>query len=1074
MSYLLGLGRLVLLASAAHILVAQQARWLQLNNAEVRLINAGKYQEALPAAQEALRVAEATFGPQDPKTAKSLENLALVLDGLKQTAQAEQLYRRALDINLKALGPVHLEVARNLQYLGTMYQKAGRQADAAEILGKSIAIYEKTAGPDDVGFATCAGYLALVYDQQRRYAGAEKLDRLALAIDEKALGPENPSVVIDLTNLGAVLRHESKFGEAEALYVRVLSIDLKLHGKDDPAIAADLRELASVYADTRKFAKAEPIYRRAIEIDEKALGPNHPTVAMDFGSLGNLYQRQGRDAEATPLYRKSLAIREQALGPADPQVALALSNLAEALFGQGQYAEAESSYRRAIDIDVKALGPEHPEVAQLLTKLARVYMEEIKVPAALPLFERALAIHQKIPDYQADVARDLSGLAEIYMSSGRPADAISTLRRALEIHQKLSGPNSIDAAIVMMTLGDFLRRQGSLTDAESLQERALPIVEKEFGPDDPATRECVLSLAMTYSALNLPEKATPYFDRSINTLAKQFDSSFAYMSESERLRFLGTLPGAFPIYFSYVTEFRKRDPSLTGKMYDLLLWEKGLIAVSAGTMRAKIVASKDPQALALFDRLTAMKAQVAAAASGQGDRNALAQWEQQANDVEKELLKRSSALADQKSRARARWQDVRKTLKPGEAAVEIVRFQALTGKLQTAILYYVALVLTPDAETPKLVVLGEAEKLEAAPLTSYRTEVARTRGTAARTAKQRVSAEPSPEAYNAFWKPLEAEIGDAKRVYVSTDGVLSQIPVGLFSDTTGKLLMEKYDLRVVSSTRDLLLVPQTALSKIAVLIGNPAFDLSEPEHRAALDRLQTGGPPHPPATREARPGQLPPLPATQDEVEAVARALKSAGWQVMPFTGDLALEEVLDGLRGPRVLHLATHGFFLPDPATRQRKFVVSAPSGTEEPMLRSGLFFAGADRARSGAPRAKGIDDGVLTAYQTAQLNLAGTELVVLSACETGLGEQKNGEGVFGLPRGLQEAGAESVLMSMWSVPDRETQELMTLFYQKWLAGADKHEALRQAQLQERETVRQRYGADLPYYWGAFVLIGR
>ena len=138
------------------------------------------------------------------------------------------------------------------------------------------------------------------------------------------------------------------------------------------------------------------------------------------------------------------------------------------------------------------------------------------------------------------------------------------------------------------------------------------------------------------------------------------------------------------------------------------------------------------------------------------------------------------------------------------------------------------------------------------------------------------------------------------------------------------------------------------------------------------------------------------------------------------------------------------------------------------------GLFFAGADRAESGAAPAVGLDDGVLTAYQAAQLDLQGTELVVLSACETGLGEQKNGEGVFGLRRGLQEAGAEAVLMSMWSVPDRETQELMALFYQNWLGGLDKHEALRQAQMKEREVVRQRYGKDLPFYWGAFVLVGR
>jgi CHAT domain-containing protein len=142
--------------------------------------------------------------------------------------------------------------------------------------------------------------------------------------------------------------------------------------------------------------------------------------------------------------------------------------------------------------------------------------------------------------------------------------------------------------------------------------------------------------------------------------------------------------------------------------------------------------------------------------------------------------------------------------------------------------------------------------------------------------------------------------------------------------------------------------------------------------------------------------------------------------------------------------------------------------------MLHSGLFFAGANRTRSGAAPTAGADNGILTAYEASQLNLQGTELVVLSACETGLGEQGNSEGVFGLHRALQEAGADAVMMSMWSVPDQETQELMALFYAKWLGGLDKPEALRQAQLAEREVVRKRYSRDLPYYWGAFVLVGR
>ena len=263
--------------------------------------------------------------------------------------------------------------------------------------------------------------------------------------------------------------------------------------------------------------------------------------------------------------------------------------------------------------------------------------------------------------------------------------------------------------------------------------------------------------------------------------------------------------------------------------------------------------------------------------------------------------------------------------------------------------------------------------------------------------------------------------------------------------------MEKYDLRLLNSTKDLLLPPVHTNSKTAVLFGNPSFDLGLPASAKA---------------------SLAALPSTQDEVELVAKTFRSAGWQVQTLTGDAALKEAVLRQTGPRVLHLATHGFFVSSSSLQRAN---GGRQSNLDEMLQSGLFFAGANRTLSGGAPIPGKENGILTSYEVAQLNLQGSELVVLSACETARGEQgDNGEGVFGLRRALQEAGAQAILMSSWSVPDRETQELMTRFYQKWLDGADKHQALRQAQLEERAVVRQRYGKDFPFYWGAFVLVGR
>lgn len=1123
----------------------QQDRWSQLTARVVQLYEQGKYAEAVPMAEESLRLAETAFGPEHPKVATSLNNLALLFVAQEKFAEAERLYRRALSINEKTLGTNRTEVAANLNNLAELCQKQGRYTEAEQLLLRALAIREKAGPPDNPALATNLNNLAWLYDTQGKYAEAERLYRRALAIDEKALGAEAPGLAVDLNNLAVLYYRQGKYADAEPLYVKALSIHLKTLGKDHPAVATDLNNLGALYTDQGKYPIAESTYRRALEIDskalgpdsaavatdlnnlgglygklgkyaeaeevyrralatqEKALGPEHPDVARLLNNLAALYDEQGKYGEAEPLYRRALAIRGKSLGPAHPLVGISLSNLARLYKNQGKYAEAEALYRRALAIDEKALGPEHPQVAGVMKNLAALYLARAQVAEADPLLHRALAIDEKaLGVNHPEVAKDLSNLAELYSAEGKGSQAEPLLQRALSISEKALGPNSADVAIKLNNLGGIYREQGKYVEAEALLQRAIKIFENTLGPDHSSTGGALSSLAVTYYGAGQPALAGPLFDRSLANLARRFESSFVYMSEKERLGFLGSVSGLFPLYFSFAFASRERDPAFTARMYDVLLWEKGFIAASAAALRSRILAGGDPETLAILERLTAKKTQLAGEVSSPHDdgmqwRKNLQQLEVEANDLEKELVKRSAVRAEEKNLAHVTWRDVQRALKPSEAAVEIVRFQFHNGKSWTPMFYYVALVITSEtAPAPKLIVLGEAQKLEAVPLAAYRANVGRTRGvvTADTTSAQGATGAGdtvSSTAYEAFWKPLEPALGAAKRVYVSTDGVLNQIPLGLLVDGGGKLMLEKYDLRLVNSTKDLLRAQHAAGLKTAVLVGNPKFDLSEAQQRAAIGNLDAGGQERPvPAlaahvvtpdfgarrSRDARGAPLDPLPSTQIEVDAVASLLRDAGWKVAPYTGERALEEALDRMRSPRVVHVATHGFFLTDQTVVAGRKALSSepPSEIEDPMLRSGLYFAGANRAVTGAPPAPGVEDGVLTAYEATQLNLQGTELVVLSACETGLGEQKNGEGVFGLRRALQEAGAEAVMMSMWSVPDKETQELMTLFYKGWLGGLDKHEALRQAQFKERETVRQRYGRDLPFYWGAFVLVGR
>ena len=948
-----------------------------------------------------------------------------------------------------------------------LYQQ-GKYAEAIPIARESLRVAEATFDLEHLNVETSLYNLASLYDKQGRYAEAEPLYKRALAIREKALGPDHPDVAASLNNLASLYHKQGRYAEAEPLYKRALAIREKALGPDDPDVALSLNDLALLNYEQGRYAEAEPLYKRALAIFEKALGPDQSDVAASSNNLAMLYEKQGRYAEAEPLYKRAVAIREKALGPDHPAVATLLNNLASLYDGQGRCSEAESLYKRALAIREKALGPDH-----------------------------------------ADVAVSLSNLAMLYDKQGRYAEAEPLCRHALAVYEKALGPDHADVAMSLNNLALLDYKQGRYAEAEPLSRRALAIQEKALGLDHPDMASSLNNRAILFYAWAQPAQAAAFFDRAFETYAKEFQYYFTYMSETERLAYLATVQHRFPIYFSFCFTYRRQVPGLAGKMYDTVLWQKGFIAQSEAALRSKIQAGGDPEALHLLDLLTQKKSELAklATAPPEGEvqkqaarRGQIGQLEKEADDLEKDLVRRSGALAEEKRLARVTWQQVRDALKPEEAAVEIVRFQFHDGKNWTDKTEYVALVVGPESTQPQFVVLGEAKDLEGDPLRDYRLRAGLSESRSIRGVKvageeiRTDVAAPRTSFYQAYWKPLEPLLGGARRVYVSTDGVLNQVALGVVADNGGQLLMEKYDLRIVSSTKDLLRERRAFTGKTAVVMGNPLFGLDEARQRVAVREFQKteqtrkteqARPAEPVSvafsgqrSRDLRGGSLPPLPGTQIEAETVAKLLEERHWKVELYTGENALEERAKGVRSPRVLHLATHGFFESDQERKQKDLAEGLgeerASGLEDPMLRSGLYLTGADRTLEGRTAPADMDDGVLTAYEATQINLQGTEMVVLSACETGLGESQNGEGVFGLRRALQEAGAETVLMSMWSVPDRETKELMSLFYQKWLGGKDKHEALREAQSDLRRTVKARYGRDLPYDWGAFVLVGR
>jgi tetratricopeptide (TPR) repeat protein len=1055
-----------------------------------------QYAKAEPLFLRALHIQEKTSASADPALATYLTNLAMNYVNEGKYAEAEPIYERVLPIDEKTLGPEDLDLATALNNLAHIYDEQGKYTEAEPLYKRALAIREKALGPEHTGVATVLNNLAALYFNQGKYVDAEQLYQRGLTIREKALGPDAPDVANALNNLGALYDRQGRYTDAEPLYQRALSIDEKAFGADTLGVATDLNNLATLYFHQGQYSKAEPIFQSVLLIDEKSLGPNDHLLASALINLAGIWVREGKYAEAEALYQRALSIFEKALGPEHRDVATALSNLAALYVRQGKYSDAETLYQHALRIREKALGPEHSDVAGALNNLAAIQVDQGRYADAESLYQRALKIYEKTlgPEH-VDVASTVNNLAQLYFNEAKFADAGPLYERALRIDEKALGPDHPGVATALNNLALFYDHEGKYAEAEPLYQRALSIDEKALGTDHPEVATDLNNLAMLYGHQNKYAEAEPLFERAFDNLFHQFQYNFKYMTENERLGFLDSVGNDFPFYFSFVHRYRGMDARLIGSMYNLLLWEKSFVVGSVADMRRQVEASGDVEAIKLLGQLSAKRTQIAGLLDVEpADRDLwrkqIEQLETEASSIEKALVARSSAFAEQKKLERATWQQVRDALKPGEAAVEFAHFD-FYDKGWTDKSYYVALVVTRQSRgQPEYIFLGDEKQIEGDAITQFQHTV-QTRGFEA----EQETKLPGADAYALIWKPLEKALRGKSRVFLAPDGVLNQLPLGIIVAPDGKLQMEKFDLRLLSSTRDILRDVPAHADSTALLVGDPVFDLSEEQQVSAMQKLSKPEQKSPVLAGGLSPGpdvgnkvsersgsvgdntNLPRLPGTGIEVKAIAELLEQHNWKTDVYTGDRAQKRVVEQARSPRVLHLATHGFFLPDQHIKNGRLGSgeNKPAELEDPMLRSGLYFAGAARTLAGKHTTQGEDNGVLTAMEAANLNLRGTELVVLSACSTGQGDVKNGEGVFGLRRAFEEAGVQEVLMSLWSVPDEETLELMRRFYGKWLGGMETHKALKEAQLEMREKVKSTHdGKDLPYYWGAFVLVGR
>ncbi|WP_438035765.1 tetratricopeptide repeat protein [Sorangium sp. So ce204] len=1041
----------------------------------------GDYATAEPLHQRALTILEKALGREHPDVAQSLNNLAVLYMTKGDYASAEPLCQRALTIREKALGREHPAVAQSLNNLAGLYMTKGDYATAEPLYHRAITILEKTLGREHPDVAQLLNNLALLHMAKGDYATAEPLYQRALPTLEKALGREHPDVASSLNSLATLYMAKGDYATAEPLYQRALTIREKSLGREHSALAQSLHSLATLYMAKGDYASAEPLYQRALTILEKALGREHPALAQSLNNLAVLYMTKGDYASAEPLCRRALAILEKALGREHPGVARSLNNLALLYMTKGDYATSEPLYHRALTILEKALGREHPDVAASLNNLADLHRTKGDYATAERLHQRAVTIREKaLGREHPDVATSLNNLATLYMAKGDYATAERLHQRALTIRGKALGREHPDLARSLHNLAMLYKTKGDYASAEPLYHRALTILEKVLGREHPDVATSHNNLATlhlahgdTRLAIRMTEQAANIEDRNAAIL-------LTTGGDEQKRAYMATLRGNTNIAVSLHVQFASTDVAARRLALTTILRRKGRVLDAMTHGLAALRRRAGPEDRLLLDKLSRVSAELSTLTwrgpeaqrprqspedynSGQlaQYRKNLARLDAERQTLEAEIGRRSPELKAELSPVSLA--QVQVAVPDGAALVEFFRYAPFNprGTETTDTFWdkarYVVYVLRHGGDIA-WADLGEVEPIEDA--------VGDLRKALARAA---TDPRPAARALDALvMQPIRRILGPTRRVLLSPDGSLNLVPFSALLDENGRYLVERYAFTYLPSGRDLVRLRATAPARQgAFVFAAPNYD----RPAATSPPRNTGDPPS--DTNVAM--WFPPLASAAEEGRALGRQLPGA--QVL--LGADATEHAVKALHGPRLLHIVTHGFFLPDqkePHAPPQPLLLdvgsrglnawgSALPHIENPLLRSGLAFAGANRQSTGNDN----DDGILTALEASQLDLNGTKLVVLAACETGVGDARSGDGVYGLRRALVMAGAETQVMSLWKVRDDATRELMQAYYDRLLAGGGRGEALRQAQLAMLANPDRAH----PFFWASFIASG-
>jgi CHAT domain-containing protein len=1009
-----------------------------------------RLEEALIELETNEYLAGLNFGEESP--AYSVERLRLTnfnLDNETGFADAKVDYETHYDGRLTRQWhehhPLNLEFLREYSKLKLATDQF---TDAYNLSGKALKISNEKFGNNSLEYGIVMQEMAKINIRRGEFSEAEsQLDNASVIVRDKA-GKKSMEYYVVLMNLAEVYMANGKYDEAQATYKKAFRLLKKSDDKSKELTAGSSEDLAKLYIETGRYKSAEDILDRSLKINEVKYGKDHYKMVLPFSLLGKLFLVTGDYISAESNTRKALNIAEANLGDTSLAYLDNISQLGDIYLEMGNYADAAKIFYRELGLVIKKFGPGNIREADVYQKLAESNF--LSPDANLDTIEALIGksksiITEKFTSTHPKYGEVLEYEAKAFMLFGKYVEAEANLQSAESIWLDKFGKKHINVAKNQLTLGDLYFYMDNLPAAEKSFTNAALAYKSIFDVNHPGYVSARSRYAKTLVAIGNLTGALKVYDQTTAQYLKFLKDLFPSLSEKEKNRYWNSIKGDFEIYTNLAVKLYPTNPKPLRNVYNFRLATKAVLLSSSTRLKERILNSGDGDLIFRFEQFSSKKELLTKALSMSADERAaaginIAQLEKEINLLEKELSASSEDFAKEFEQNQYTWKQVKKTLKPGEYAMEIIRYRHFDKAFTDSVLYAFLVLDIKSKKAPKLVVLPNGVELEKKYYKGYRNGIKYK-------AKDKYS-------YAQFWKPVDDILMPQSKLYISADGAYNQMNIETLQDEQDAFLIDKYDVVYVSNTKDLVIAQNAEKATFEVstglLMGNPSFGSAEADNTSSKV-----------SSTES-------LPGAEKEIEAVTKLLKDSKWSARSYIQSEATEEELKSAKSPRLLHIATHGFFMQQSEEKLEDLELKGQDIAQNPLLKSGLLLANSDDLIAG----NNVYDfnkheGVLTAYEAMNLNLDFTELVVLSACETGVGEIQAGEGVYGLQRSFLVAGADNVVMTLFKVNDEVTMKLMQTFYTKWIETGNKRTAFAEA----KRIVKQSHPE--PIFWGSFVMIG-